>query len=804
VLRGQHSPSRALDLLCQGPFDQGPCGASTSGLHCDAAEQLFTHSQPSQPGPTQQTGASTTPVVQQLVDRRPPAEPPPWPVQSTAERAAAVQLQIQRCRARQRVDDLPILSFTPADELLVAQSTAIANQCLLQLFGASAVSAASVRTLLEDAHRVAAESYGVEAAIQWGGNYQFPQERLQRDLAEFDQHEGSLPAVARARRQASLAESFNIVRVHQSFGEDGQRNPEFSAEDFKRLCRLATVGIEVPLPDRFTPCATPGLLRDRYVALQGTIHRLLDKQAVPGQVFLLPLHRALAIPGVHLLNAQHWTRKKGKPQGRSIADLSNVDQPELHCPINGYYSEERQQLSASCEELYGSIKHPTLAALMRMVEEMALLHGWDNISLWKMDLNAAFNILWFAAEATPLMAFCLAANIVVFHLVGLFGWSGMPHAFQVLSRALDVLVRASITGRSTFYVDDCMGCAVRSQLAADMRKAHEVITGLAGVNAVAAEKSESGRKLEFIGWEVCLDTRRVSLSERNLLKATQAFFCCGLQESFSCAHLQRMASLASRICMLCRFMRPFTRRMAIEAAKFPASPAVRHRLSAAAKCEIVMWRAFLVILRVRPMLMSRLIASFRPAPPTIAMRYDASLDAIAVGVYRRTAEGERLLAFARAPMEYGVAHDSSFQNTFEYLAVVLGLLLLVMRGEHDFTYQLYGDSMSSLAWVTADRVASSLALRANLAVVAISLHANAHVAETVHVPGVDNVVYDGLSRGAAPIAVGLDPNLEVLLPPAVHRVLALCNPTASLMTAAEHLSLMGTLCALITSISPTH
>jgi hypothetical protein len=790
VLEGQHSPSRALepDLLHPGPF----------AAQCVVPVQL--PAPVPLPRPAKQPAMDQPSSMRHDVGRRPPAEPPPRTAETPAEREAAVQLQIQRSQARQRVDDLPVLSFTEEDELLVERSTEMANLCLRQLFGEAAISPTSVRALLEDAHRVAAETYGIEAARQWGGDYQFSPELLQRDLAEFDAHGGSLPAMARARRQASLTTSFNITRVHQSFGEDGQRHPQLSTEDFDRLCRLATVGVEVPLPARFVPCAVPGPLRDRYVQLQGTLHRLLDKQAVPGQVGLLPLDRVQEIPGVHLLNAQHWTRKKGKPQGRPIADLSNVEHPHVHCPLNGYYPEERQEVNAACTELYGAIRHPTLPALMRMIEDMAQLHGWEHITLWKMDLQAAFTILWFAAEATPLMAFRLAADIVAIHFVGLFGWTGMPHAFQVLNRALEILVRASIAGRSTFYVDDCMGCAARTQLAADMRAAHEAITGLAGESAVATDKNESGRSLEFIGWQVCLDSRRVYLSERNLLKAAHAFFSFGLQEALSCAHLQRMASLASRISILCRFMRPFTRHLAIEAATFPPNPKVRHRLSAAAKCEIALWRAFVIILRVRPRLMSRPINSFRLAAPTYALRYDASLDAIAVGLYRCGEAGEEQLAFATAPMEFGVAHDSAYQNTFEYLAVVLGLLLLVMRGERDFTYQLYGDSVSSLAWVTADRVASSRALRANLAVIALSLHCNAHVAETFHVPGVDNVVYDGLSRGAAPAAVGLDPSLAVTLPPAVHRILALCDPTAPLLTAAEHLSVMGTLCAAIASV----
>ena len=78
--------------------------------------------------------------------------------------------------------------------------------------------------------------------------------------------------------------------------------------------------------------------------------------------------------------------------------------------------------------------------------------------------------------------------------------------------------------------------------------------------------------------------------------------------------------------------------------------------------------------------------------------------------------------------------SSSRQNTMEFIAVVLGLLLAWSASLHHFTYNLHEDSISSLAWAEADRVNSTLARQANIIFSTISVHLHATVAETVHIP----------------------------------------------------------------------
>jgi hypothetical protein len=447
---------------------------------------------------------------------------------------------------------------------------------------------------------------------------------------------------------------------------------------------------------------------------------------------------------------------------------------------------------------------------MLMVLDMADRHGWDNLSLWKMDLQGAFNLLWFDPAVVPIMAFPLAHDLVAFHLVGLFGWAGMPFAFQVLTRALHVLVSARITGVVRWYVDDCMGCSPTATLNADLAAAHSAITALAGDAAVASDKTEVGRQLEFIGWDVCLAHRTVTVSERNLLKATHAFFSFALTDRISGLHIERLSSLSSRIALLCRYMRPFTRALAVEAAVI-TSPTIRHRLSSRAQCDVALWRAFLLLLRLGAPAVVRPISSFRHDPPAVLMRYDASLHTVAVGVYEMHGTEERLLSFAALPLPFPVSSDSSRQNTCEYLAVVLGLLLLRLLGRTAFAYALYGDSISSLTWAMEDRAASAVARRANLAMVTLSVHLGARASSMHHVPGTLNVVYDGLSRGKSAQEVGLDPALQLwcdLPNHPIRRYLSLCDPSLPLEAAPDVFALIGELSQILNSLphpsSPSH
>ena len=96
-------------------------------------------------------------------------------------------------------------------------------------------------------------------------------------------------------------------------------------------------------------------------------------------------------------------------------------------------------LRETIRQQWGDIKHPTIDELVKMVLTSVDIYGWDNIILWKKDLKGAFNLLNYNPEYCKYFSFSLINDVVVIHLAGLFGWIGMPHAFQVLTRVLQAL-----------------------------------------------------------------------------------------------------------------------------------------------------------------------------------------------------------------------------------------------------------------------------------------------------------------------------------------------------------------------------
>ena len=107
--------------------------------------------------------------------------------------------------------------------------------------------------------------------------------------------------------------------------------------------------------------------------------------------------------------------------------------------------------------------------------------------------------------------------------------------------------------------------------------------------------------------------------------------------------------------------------------------------------------------------------------------------------------------------------------------------------------------MSSLAWAREDRVNSLLARRANIIFTTISMHLNATLADTEHIPGKLNVIFDGLSRHVSPEDLGLDPTLMF---PAdtddiIVQFITLCDPANELTDMSSHVNLLHTCTQLL-------
>ena len=548
---------------------------------------------------------------------------------------------------------MPILvdkaALHPSDILKITETTTYTQEYISALQLPITITLDTVTNLLTAAHVISSEDFGATAAVTWANNFQLNPDLLLRDKSEFINMNRDLPQLARSRQQKQAPYRLSVERIWATFGPSGHNSTTLSSLDFQRLLDFATLGVRIFTPPSITPCSDIIPLRKRYVQVQCAIHKLFDKQMQDETVLILPLDLALTIPNIHLQNSQHWTTKKNKAQGRAIADLSNSPDPTLHTPLNGASPADRAAVTDMCNTVYGEIKHPTLKELALMVLFFAEEHSWDDIILWKMDLKGAFTLLWINPDHTPLLAFLLVGGLVIIHLVGIFGWAGMPHPFHVLTKALEALITSRISGKSRFYVDDLMAVSSKVSLLADQDIARSTIMSLAGPNALATDKDETGRRLDFIGWQFCLDTKTISLSHHNLLKTCHAFFCFNINDKLPCVLVQRMSSLAIRISELCPYMKPHTSNLTTSIYGFNLSaPSVRHTMSTATKCEITIWRTFLILIFTETISIIRPISFFRPIPPTIYIAYDASLTGLAAGlsIYTPVSKRYELVSFA--------------------------------------------------------------------------------------------------------------------------------------------------------------
>lgn len=278
---------------------------------------------------------------------------------------------------------------------------------------------------LEMAHAASDGYYNLKHAEQWNTTFEFPQSAVDADTKLWHQCSYDIAVMCRAK-QSALAN--NVQRVLNAFGPSGKKYPTMLQSDFRILLDFAANGITPMVAQDFVPSGTPPPLRARYLTLKHTVNFLLYKQHTEQTVLLLRTSDAATIPNIHF-SPQHQADSKGKPEGRVIGDLSGQHDPS-YTPLNGTAA-SKSALRLLISSTWGDIKHPTVDQLVLMVLTAADIHGWPNLILWKKDLKGAFNLLNYNPEYCRLFTFPLSDDVTMIHLAGLFGWIGMPHAFQV-------------------------------------------------------------------------------------------------------------------------------------------------------------------------------------------------------------------------------------------------------------------------------------------------------------------------------------------------------------------------------------
>jgi hypothetical protein len=93
---------------------------------------------------------------------------------------------------------------------------------------------------------------------------------------------------------------------------------------------------------------------------------------------------------------------------------------------------------------------------------------------------------------------------VYLQIAGIFGWSGTPAAFQVVTRAVLWEMKHALKSSVLMYVDDILGVGFVKDIQRNLAVARRMCVYLLGSTAVADDKTEHGVCLDVIGYTINL------------------------------------------------------------------------------------------------------------------------------------------------------------------------------------------------------------------------------------------------------------------------------------------------------------
>ena len=576
--------------------------------------------------------------------------------------------------------------------------------------------------------------------MKWAEGFRIPQEAIDRDSADLATHKGDFRALVQTRLDLLRPLRLNDSRIRNHIHPD---NPER-----ERLLLLAKGMPLMPSPSyNGTDFATRPRLSKSFLAAAPAVERMFYQDFwSEGLAIILTEPEVAVLPKLGLCLAG-WATKMGKPSGRPITNGSGNRSMAEHEYLNSDFTKN------AADELYGTIVHPVIGDIPRLIMRLEQEKGYprEDIRLWKFDLRKAFNLLTYDGDAISFLGVELTDGNFMFFLAGVFGLTGMPMAFQVVTRAIVWEVSRLLRGLFTMYVDDGMGACHKDDLAHDQGAAFGFINTLLGDKSIEHSKTATGTSMDFIGYAVCLEKRTVEVSRKNLLKALYRFSQIDMSPGarIPVREMQALASLGSRYGYICHLMRPYVR------ALYSSFCGKHHHASLClndnTKRVIRLFQCLFVAMHLGGIQFSRPFESFRQRPHTWICEYDASLEGIGMLWIRLDEDGtEQPRAYSYVdltPLQF--SGKPEFQNTAEYLASFFcahGMQLLGVGGEPCLHR---GDSKSALAWTQSGTVRSDVALKPALLFGVYVICHKTDIVNTSHLTHFENSRLDIISRGGS-------------------------------------------------------
>jgi len=625
---------------------------------------------------------------------------------------------------------------------------------------------ARVKEIVVEAYKSTDNIFGVSDAIAWGEGFHWPGEVFSRDARRAEASGFNLAVMARLQQEQMSSNRLSSERISQWIDRDDPA--------FQTLMDLVG-GMRLFTDDSFQPNNNPPPMRKLYRQVSNAVNKGFLEAWEEELVFIFPKEVMNRFGNIHY-SPVHWTTKVGKESGRTLFDSSDN---KHGCALN------TDKVRDKVREFYGEINHPTINDIVIMILDYIDKTGYalEDLVLFKADLAKAFTLLSFRPENVHLLACELTDDLVMVYHSGLFGWTGTPFCFNPVTGAVERAINSRIKGVVKMYVDDVIGITHKNNLMNDKILCYEVCEGLLGNNAVAKHKWESGRRIDAIGWTIDLDTLRVTVARRNFMKTLYGFFTVNESEQVTVRELERLASWSSRYQLVLRHTRSLTTLLYAQVCGATNRNSLR-TLTSEGQQAIRLWRMLLLLAQLDETKFTRSLESFRFKSPSVCIEYDASLTGIGLHLSALPSDAPPVtIGYGRFLFPFNLKKDPSNQNVCEFIAAVVGVIVLVKLNYSDISLKLRGDSRTSLKWGSTERFKGSRGLSAAVAYLLIGSQYNIWVSCAEHLPKEQNTLCDALSRNTSVSQLGISQeyDLELHNDSIVNEVVALCNPTNNML-----------------------
>ncbi len=622
--------------------------------------------------------------------------------------------------------------------------------------------------MANNAYSLYDEVHGEEAACRWAEGFEWPSDIRTRDTELLSAYDNSLERLTEHHHQAMSSQRLSPERVIEWVDP--------SDPDYQRILDLAEVGMRVFTHASFQPNGKPQQLRTRYIKkVRPAVNKIVHKSWSNGLVFIIPRSIADNLqPPLHY-SPMHWTTNAGKPQGRMLIDSSDNSG-------NGH-ALNTEEARVQLENYYGTIEHPTLHTIVELIVKFRNnlpQEHWNEMVLFKGDLKGAFTLLNVKATDTARFASLLSDELVLLYPTGSFGWTGTPYCFQVITRVLTRLLQVRVKGTVWAYVDDIMGICLKQDLEHNIAVIRDVCTGLLGPDAIAEDKWAWGRRLDLIGWDIDLEHWHVSISRKNCTKLIYGFFAMDITLEIMIDLLKRLAAWASRYTTVLRQAAPLTSVLYGQLTGHTTS-APSCKLNKATITTIQLWRILICMMELHPDKYTRTLDSFIPNTKHWGnIHFDASLTGLGVFI---TNDDGHVVAAAQVDIDHlNLKGNPKYQNTVEFMALTVGIIMLCNRGITNVSVKAIGDSVTSLKWAKRERFQGIRCTAVAMVYISLCTRYNITVGETEHIAGLHNTICDDLSRNVRSVAEvfpGITDEME-LTPQIINTLLRAADPSWTL------------------------